>query len=359
MTFVESVPYAKDNREENLHKIVADNPKLVAIEQDDGRRLPTLAIGTHFRLPTGEEIDLLLMDVTGTLTIVELKRGEAPRDVVAQILDYASSLHQLTLEGVERALQEQSPYKGGFREAMEKLAKDNPDYQEIDADAVMENIRSSITGNNLQLLIVSYEIDQSIRKVADFLRNVYGVRLYCVEFDYFSSNEHEYFIPETIGTDDVRRIHAREMTDTEKKYLQFYSELLERFGKKKRLTRARAIAQSWMQIPIGYTNIHLEWAFHGRPRDSFEVGLHLERSTIEENRKILDALKTEESSLRAELGELEIGYWGRGGRWARIRAVKRNGEITEELKEWAVTMMAKFYDVFKPRIDRLLEGRSS
>ena len=52
MVFVESTEYAKDHREESLHKIVERDPKLVALETGDGGRLPTIVIGSHLGLPT-------------------------------------------------------------------------------------------------------------------------------------------------------------------------------------------------------------------------------------------------------------------------------------------------------------------
>ncbi|MGB9024290.1 MAG: DUF4268 domain-containing protein [Candidatus Bathyarchaeia archaeon] len=353
MEFFESIPYAKDNNEENLHRIVEDHPKLVAIEEEDASRLPTMVIGSHFRLPTAEEIDLLLMDVTGILTIVELKRDHSPRDVVAQILDYASSLYQLTFEDFDRAVREQSSYKGGLEEAIEKLRKENPDYQETDPDKLMTNIKESVSGENLKLLIVSYKIDQSIRKVTEYLRDVYGMRIYCVEFDYFSSDEHEYFIPETIGIDEVKRIESREMTDTQRNDLQFFSDLLDRLRKQRNLTQQKAQPQSWLAIPIGHAYVHLAWAFHGRPRDSFEVGLYLENPTLEENERIEQSLKRDEIELRKELGDLKFEDYGKKGEKRRIRVVRPGGEMSEELKNWAVTTMVKFYDAFRPRLEKL------
>jgi len=84
MTLVESSLYGKDKTEENLHQLVAENPQLITMEDSEGGRIPMATIGSHLRFPDGE-IYLLLMDVEGNLTLVELKRGKTPRDVIAQI----------------------------------------------------------------------------------------------------------------------------------------------------------------------------------------------------------------------------------------------------------------------------------
>ncbi len=46
-----------------------------------------LIIGRQIRTSYGKTIDLLTIDETGKLTVVELKRNKTPRDVVAQAID--------------------------------------------------------------------------------------------------------------------------------------------------------------------------------------------------------------------------------------------------------------------------------
>ena len=57
-----------------------------------------LIIGRQVRVDGGA-IDLLAIDEEGNLVIVELKRDQTPRDVVAQTLDYASSVQEFNREG--------------------------------------------------------------------------------------------------------------------------------------------------------------------------------------------------------------------------------------------------------------------
>lgn len=49
-----------------------------------------LIIGQQVTTAYGGSIDLLAMDIVGNLVIIELKRDKTPRDIVAQVLDYAS-----------------------------------------------------------------------------------------------------------------------------------------------------------------------------------------------------------------------------------------------------------------------------
>lgn len=51
-----------------------------------------LLIGRQVRTAFDKKIDLLALDASGSVIIIELKRDKTPRDVVAQAIDYASWL---------------------------------------------------------------------------------------------------------------------------------------------------------------------------------------------------------------------------------------------------------------------------
>src|SRR6056297_244038 len=55
-----------------------------------------LLIGRQVRTSYDKLIDLLAMDANGSIIIVELKRNKTPRDVVAQTVDYASWIANLS-----------------------------------------------------------------------------------------------------------------------------------------------------------------------------------------------------------------------------------------------------------------------
>ena len=151
----------------------------------------------------------------------------------------------------------------------------------------------------------------------------------------------------------------QETYTTQEKYKAFYSELLDRIKEKHpEIKRKKALPQSWLTLPIGHAYIHLEWAFHGRPRSWFEVGLHFEKAKKEENEKLIKYFRSIRDELEEELGGIKLEFqtdWGT--KWARIYASKQGGEMTDELKDWAVETALKFYDVFKPRLDKFIRNK--
>ena len=160
----------------------------------------------------------------------------------------------------------------------------------------------------------------------------------------------------TTGEDVLQQ----DLETTQEKYKAFYAELLDSIKEKRpEITREKASSNYYLSLPIGHPGIHLEWAFHGRPRSWFEVGLHFEKPSMEKNRKLHDHFLDIKKELVRNLGGLELTFqcpWGT--RWARIYASKQGAEMTDELKDWAVKTALKFYDVFKPRLDEFIRSKT-
>ena len=55
-----------------------------------------LVIGRQIETDFGGIIDLLCLDKNGDTVIIELKRDKTPRDITAQVLDYASWIKDLS-----------------------------------------------------------------------------------------------------------------------------------------------------------------------------------------------------------------------------------------------------------------------
>ena len=356
VSFLEEEQYGRDNREEDLHSLVADNPILILRESSDGSHLPALTLASHLRL--GDvEADLLIVDLSGSAVLVELKKDRTPRNIVTQILDYAARLSQMSLDDLEDIIKEVGKYSDGLLTLFNKLLEENPEFKDSeldDYDSFRTKLESSIRGEKLQLVIVSYSVDEDVQRVVQYLRDVYEMNIYAVEFEYYAGGDQEYFLPEIIGVGS-REPPKPQPTDTQTQYLDFWGALLDGFNRQiPNVTRQRPLAQSWLSIPIGFGGIHLEWAFHGKPRNSFEVGLHFERPTRKENQRILELLKQATTTLEKELGVKLIFQENWGRKWSRILTTRDEGVMTEELKKWAVDTMVKFYKSFKPRVDSAL-----
>ncbi len=70
-----------------------------------------MLIGRQVATAYGKLIDILAMDPGGNISIIELKKNRTPREVVAQLLDYASWVKSLSYEEIAAIYSEKNSGK--------------------------------------------------------------------------------------------------------------------------------------------------------------------------------------------------------------------------------------------------------
>lgn len=128
--------------------------------------------------------DLLGVDIDGNLVIVEFKRGRTPRDVVAQLLEYAAWADGLSDEEIhkiaENYFDKNDMYQGkGLTDVFSEIY-DLP-----------ENDDLPLLNRKLRLYIVAGEIPERITGVCKYLRNSQGVDISCVKVSTFETETGE------------------------------------------------------------------------------------------------------------------------------------------------------------------------
>ena len=133
-------------------------------------------IGRQVATAFGKLIDLLVMDRDGNLVVVELKRDKTPREVVAQALDYASWVENLSYEQVSEIYAEKH---GG--------QKFEVGYAETFGTSPPESVNESH-----RIIVVASELDPSTERIINYLNNSYGVPINTVFFRCFKEGSSEY-----------------------------------------------------------------------------------------------------------------------------------------------------------------------
>lgn len=139
-------------------------------------RAELLLLGRQVPTAFGKFIDLLAIDQTGNLIVIELKKSRTPRDVVAQLLDYGSWVQSLSYEQVATIYSEShsgQKFEVGF------------------ADQFGTNPPEAINQSH-ELVLVSSELDSSTERIIDYLTSSYGVPINAVFFRYFQDGDREY-----------------------------------------------------------------------------------------------------------------------------------------------------------------------
>src|SRR5690606_37231042 len=106
--------------EDRIHKWIENDIKLILPD--------AILIGSRIKTDHSTEIDLLAIDSTGDLIVIELKRGTTPREIIAQTLDYAAWVSTLKTEDMNNILQKQ----GKTETIYELLNKSFDDGEEIE-----------------------------------------------------------------------------------------------------------------------------------------------------------------------------------------------------------------------------------
>ena len=135
-----------------------------------------MLIGRQVSTAQGKLIDILAMDPEGDLIVVELKRDRTPREVVAQVLDYASWVQDLSLDEI----------KGIYAEK-----NDGKELEEGFDEAFGTSLPDELNQNH-RLIVVASDLDHSTERIIGYLDENYGVPINAVFFRHFKENGTDY-----------------------------------------------------------------------------------------------------------------------------------------------------------------------
>ncbi len=171
----------------DLESWIFDNPEIIG----EG----ILLIGRQVKTASGT-LDLIGIDRTGNIVIVELKRDKLPREAIAQVIDYAAVIKDWTLNEFNEISKEQLNYS-----IEDKLSEKFPDIS-------LENLRIN---EAQRLIIVGFEIEESLERMISYLAESFGVNLNAVILNYVKSASGDEIlnrtsiIPEETETERIKK----------------------------------------------------------------------------------------------------------------------------------------------------------
>ena len=149
------------SREKEIEDFIECNPGL--LEKD------LMIISRQQQTSTGKIIDLMGLDKDGNVVIIEIKKDQAPRKVISQVLDYgvwAESLTYQTLNSIAKQ-QQKLPKHNNLLEMFRDWADElDPEFNQ-----------------NQKLYVIGEEIDEETRALASYLQRK-GVDLFCLELNF-------------------------------------------------------------------------------------------------------------------------------------------------------------------------------
>ncbi len=155
------------SQERFIEDWVAENPNLLGLD--------AIIIGRQVVTGQSNYIDLLGLDQNGGLIVIELKKNRTAREIVAQVLDYASWARTLSTPQV---------YEIAENFLSKRLATV---FQEHFGERIPERLNGSHS-----LLIVAGELDPASRRIVEYLSEEHGVSINTAFFNVFESDGQEW-----------------------------------------------------------------------------------------------------------------------------------------------------------------------
>jgi len=133
-----------------------------------------LVIGRQVETEYGGIIDLLCVNPSGELVIVELKRDKTPREIAAQVLDYASWVRDLSHDRITNLanvyLGDRGPLEERFTEHFGTPAPE-------------------VLNSGHAMMVVGSNIDERTERIINYLSDEYGVNINAATFMFYCDDK--------------------------------------------------------------------------------------------------------------------------------------------------------------------------
>jgi len=151
------------NDEKELEILLRDNIEILSKDW--------MVISNQVKTKAGKIIDILCMDHDGDMVVVELKKDLTPREVTAQVIDYAASVSKMTVEEIAQLYLSFTAGNETLNDAFLKKFK-----AELDESSVNQKVK---------MVIVAAKMDDGTERIIRFLRDTYQVDINILFFRVF------------------------------------------------------------------------------------------------------------------------------------------------------------------------------
>ena len=175
------VPFeeAAPDLEKQLEDWIEENPHLLL----EGE--PLVVIGRQTTTSFGKALDLLAVDESGACVVIELKRAQPPRDVIAQAMEYTAwvdSQSQDDLDAIAAKYAERNGLEADGTAALYDLVLGHSD-EDDDGEAEGATPSDHVTINARQrIVIVAGSFPPEMEQTMRYLRGRLGVDISAVRF---------------------------------------------------------------------------------------------------------------------------------------------------------------------------------
>ena len=296
---------------------------------------------------TRERLDLLALDKSGNLVVIENKLDDSGKDVVWQALKYASYCANLTKSQIVEIFRQHLKEDGNAEDLLCEF---------LEADDINE-VKIN-TGNSQRLMFVAANFPKEVTNTALWLLGQ-GISIQCFRVTpYVFGEETLLSIDQIIPTPEAKEfmiiMKAKEkeeksteavLKDRHRIRLDFWEKTLESFRNSdcKLYNYLSASKDHWLSAGSGVSGCPFVLIF---AQTEIRVELSLMRSNAEENDFLFSELKNQQDEIEGSFGKKLIWNHIEGRKASRIQFRKPfdgdNRDNWPEMIEWLVSNMTLF-----------------
>ena len=309
---------------------------------------------------TRERLDLLALDKSGSLVIIENKLDDTGRDVIWQAIKYASYCSSLTKEQIVEIYQDYLDRKEMGGDARDKIIDffDEIDYDEIVLNEkdqriifIAANFRKEITSAALWLL--NHNISLQCFKVTPY---GFGEELFLNIDQIIPTKESEEYMIKMAKKEQEQKNSEQKLQTRHIIRFEFWKKLLDAMNKSgsSLFANISPSKEHWISAGSGMRACPFTFVFskkYGR------VELYIDRGEQDENELIFNELLKYKSDIEAKFGNVLIWEQLPTKRACRIKYEKPydgyNREIWDDMVTFMVDAMCKFEKAMKPYIEEV------
>lgn len=335
---------------ENLQEWLRKNPESLGEE--------LLIIQKEFSgfADTNERLDLLALDKQGNLVIIENKLDNSGKNVVWQVLKYASYCSSLSKDQIRDIYQSYLDKEGTKDKAEEKLSEffDNTEYIEL----VLNQ------GPKQRIMMVAGKFKKEVTSTVLWLMN-YKIRIQCFKVTPFELGETlflnvEQVLPLKEAEDFAISIAEKTQDDISSQEtlkashhnrLEFWSHFLNESNKKNNLFQNVSPSKdNWIGLGIGLTGVGLNIVVS---RNYARSEIYINRGTQKENKEVFDFLSTFKNDIEPALSGSVIWERMDDNVTSRIKMQLDNVSVFDR-DDWA--KMTSFLIESSEKMEKIFRG---
>lgn len=310
---------------------------------------------------TSERIDILAIDRSGKLVVVELKRNAVGSHADLQALRYAAYCSTFSLEDVAelyashvQAREKRSLTSADAVEEIRAFIK-APDFEELD--------------NKPRIILAAEQFPPEMTAAVLWLRSfevdISAVRLHPYTLDGTLLLDSQVLVPLAEAEDFIIRKEKKDIREADGDrgkgdlYLAWFQPLIDELRDKHEFTNARAAQpHNWYTFTSGVGRFGYSVSFS---KAGLRTEVYIDTGSKEKNKRLFDALWSAHDEIDSAMGQKLD--WDRLDNRRACRISANHGTRIDapeqdllEARDWAVASLLRLKEVFGPRLERLLRG---